>query len=61
MSDDLDGLGQRIIGEIIDQGMTTISYPDPEATHVIVWTGNADEQLECVVADFLREKEGGAS
>ena len=53
---DLDGLGQLLIAEIIKQGMFTVRHPDPDEAHVFVWAGNADEQLECVVADFLRTK-----
>jgi len=50
---ELDGLGQKLIAEIIKQGMFAVHYSDPDETQLIVWAGNANEQLECVVAEFL--------
>ena len=51
---ELSGLGDALIGEIIKQGMFAVRYPDPDASHLFVWSSNASEQLECVVADFLK-------
>ena len=50
---ELSGLGQELIAEICKQGMFAVRHPDPEEAHVFVWAGNAEEQLECVVAKFL--------
>jgi hypothetical protein len=50
---ELDGLGQKLIAEIIKQGMFAVNYSDHDETHLVVWAGNANEQLECVVAEFL--------
>ncbi len=49
-----DGLGQKLIEEINKQAMFAVHHPDPEEPHLFVWAGNANEQLECVVAEFLK-------
>jgi regulator of replication initiation timing len=50
---ELDGLGQKLIGEIIKQGMFAVHHPESDEPYVFVWAGNANEQLECVIAEFL--------
>lgn len=49
----MDGLGNLLIQEIIEQGMMNIQSPDPDKEHVFVWNANSAEQLECVVSNFL--------
>ena len=49
----LEGLGELIIAEVIKQGMVSVRHPDPDEAHLFIWSGNANEQLECVVAEFL--------
>ena len=51
----LNGLGEKIISEIIKQGMIAVNFPDPDESHLFVWAGNSGEQLEGVVADFLAQ------
>ena len=58
---ELNGLGQELIAEICKQGMFAVRHPDPEEAHVFVWAGNAEEQLECVVAKFLSPNAASAS
>lgn len=53
---ELSGLGEMLIGEIVRQSMLAMRHPDPNAPHIFVWAGNAPEQLECVVAEFLAPK-----
>lgn len=43
-------IGHQIIDEIIKQNMFVVNHPDPEATHVFVWSSGAAEQLDAVVA-----------
>lgn len=43
-------IGHEIIDEIVRQGMFTVSYPDPDAPHVFVWSSGAAEQLEALIA-----------
>ena len=50
---ELNGLGQKLIAEICKQGMFSVRHPDPGEDHIFVWAANADEQLECVVSEFL--------
>jgi hypothetical protein len=50
---ELNGLGQKLIAEICKQGMLSVRHPDPDESHIFVWAANADEQLECVVSEFL--------
>lgn len=44
-------IGERIINEIIKQGMVNITAPDPAVGHVITWNANACEQLTALVAE----------
>lgn len=39
-------IGHRILNEIIRQGMVRTDSDDPT---VLIWNGNAPEQLECLV------------
>lgn len=48
-------IGERIINEIIRQGMVNVSAPDPEVQHVITWNGNAIEQLTALVENHYRK------
>ena len=52
----LEGLGEKLIGQILKQGMFSVNYPDPDESHIFVWSSIAEEQLECVVAEFLNQK-----
>lgn len=52
---ELNGLGEMILSEIMKQKMFAVHHPDPDEAHVFVWASNAYEQLECVVAEFLKQ------
>ena len=47
----LKGLGEQIINE--SAGLFSVNYPDPEESHIFVWSSGASEQLEAVVARWL--------
>lgn len=51
----MDGLGEKLVSEIVKQGMIVVNYPDPDVSHLFVWAGNCGEQLEGVVANFLAQ------
>jgi len=46
-------IGEKIVNEIIKQGMFTVSHPDPDEPHVFVWSSGAAEQLEALVKTEL--------
>ena len=46
-------IGQKILDEIIFQNMVHIAEPDPNQTHVFIWNGNAVDQLDAVVRDYM--------
>lgn len=48
-------IGETIINEIVKQGMFTVSYPDPDESHVFVWSSGSVEQLEAVVEAHVAE------
>lgn len=50
-------IGERIIDEIVAQAMISISYPDPDVSHVFVWSSSAVEQLEALVAEHAPKDE----
>jgi len=49
-------LGQKIIDAIIAQGMFTVALPDPDESHLFVWSANAAEQLEAVVYQHIKKQ-----
>jgi len=53
---ELEGLGEKLIRQILKQRMFSVNYPDPDESHIFVWSASAEEQLECVVAEFLNQK-----
>ena len=53
-------IGDRIIAEIIKQGMFSVNHPDPAESHVFVWSSGAPEQLHALVASAVNESKGGA-
>lgn len=42
-------IGHAIMDEIIHRNMLHVAYPDPDASHVFVWSSGAPEQLEALV------------
>lgn len=51
--DQMESIGQQILDEIIYQGMVRVSHPDPKEDHVFSWNGNAVDQLDAVVRDYM--------
>jgi hypothetical protein len=49
-------IGERIVSEIIKQGMVRVAHPDPDEPHVFVWSENSYDQLSALV-DHLTRKE----
>ena len=43
--------GQRIIEEICKQDMLKDAIPNEEGGHIFVWSANAEEQLEAIMAE----------
>lgn len=52
---DPESLGEALIFEIIKQSMFTVRTLDQRGSCLILWNGNSTEQLEAVVADWLRQ------
>lgn len=48
-------IGQRIIEEIVKQGMVQIAHPDPAESHVLVWKENAADQLSALICEHESE------
>lgn len=44
-------IGEKILQEIIKQGMFSVAHPDPQESHVFVWSSGSAEQLEALVAN----------
>jgi hypothetical protein len=49
----MTSIGQQIIEEIVKQGMVTVAHPDPDVSHVFVWSSGAAEQLEALINDKI--------
>jgi hypothetical protein len=43
-------IGEKIIDEIGKQRMFRVAEPDPDASHLFVWSSSAAEQLEALIA-----------
>lgn len=53
------GIGERIIEEIIAQPMFRVECPDaPQSGCLIVWNGNAAEQLEALIREVIKSETG---
>ena len=48
-------LGEKVINEIIQQGMIQVAHPDPSEPHVFAWSANSAEQIEAVVLNHIEE------
>ena len=51
----MDSIGDRIISEIIKQGMFAVKHPDPSIAHVFAWSSGSAEQLEAIVNRELKD------
>lgn len=49
-------IGEHLINAIACGRFVTISYPDPDVAHVFVWSSGAGEQLDALVASYLRDR-----
>ncbi len=50
-------IGERILSEIVKQGMVTVAHPklSPEESIVFVWSANSAEQLDALVRNYISE------
>lgn len=46
-------VGTQIIAEIVKGGLFVVNFPDPEASHIFVWSSGAAEQLHALVRNSV--------
>lgn len=46
-------VAEKILDQIILQGMVNVAHPDPDECHVFVWNANTIEQLDAVVRNAV--------
>ena len=51
-----ESIGEKIVAEIVKQGMVQLAYHDDEAT-VFVWNANTYDQLDALVEQYIAERE----